>query len=78
MRIHKNGEAIQKPVNDYPVTIHKKNSEDKKFLQESQIKQEPLEPIVEINEHPHGFPSTIGWFTTPKNEHTTKHNQCKQ
>lgn len=52
MRIHKNEEL----TNSYEQRSYEDEYEDDGYS----VKQEPLEPIVEIDENPHGFPSSIG------------------
>lgn len=48
MRIHKN-----------EINSHSYDDDDTSYS-DLNVKQEPLEPIVEIDESPHGFPSSIG------------------
>lgn len=68
MRIHKNDEFKTNNINNQPNdrVDHMAELADEEiptfssYINDPQIKQEPLEPIVEINENPHNFPSSIG------------------
>lgn len=55
MRIHKN-EELPTSLNSFNKRRYENDYEDDSYS----VKQEPLEPIVEIDENPHGFPSSIG------------------
>lgn len=65
MRIHKNEEFktnnyLNHQSNDLAEPEDEEVPSFSSYINDTQIKQEPLEPIVEINESPHNFPSSIG------------------
>lgn len=69
MRVHKNEDYkrhnyVNNQTNNLANQIAEHVEEEiptfSNYISDAQIKQEPLEPIVEINENPHNFPSSIG------------------